>query len=1080
MMGRFVQLVGLLCMGFGLLGIVLELNGNPALVALANPCIYGNAVPGAKNALGSAAPASTPTPGGVLQAAPVLTPPPAIATPVPTATPHDAKQLGSYPVFAPTESLSQPVATPTPTPLPAATATPTAAPSLPPCPSHTHRFFGEGPIEFSGTGALDVGTHINQSSEAGLTPTSISQNQYTAGMQFQISRRTDLASLVVSEALGEYNGTTNLSGLDIAYSTPKYIANYGQITGPADTQLSNGSFNQGLTFGIPRGRSEWDIIAARTTGINDESFRVGALRHSLAYPSGALLSQTLFAAFGEQGGNALTFDQAYTRFTARNSLRLELALTRALRIPTVPDGTRIAYALSDNITGPRVSTSLSYTAIPNGYVALGQVQYAQDQLQITQRRPFIGRGSIDFSYNQVRADTLGSIALTQSGVVNVVEQLGKYVNSQWLANISTESSGGDTQRQRQFSLSLGEQFHGLSLQETLGTTSTVDALAGDSLLNTYDVALSKAVLGGYLAISSDVERGHSYGFPTSQSDSVAAFTHPVGRKAQLSVSLEQLRNDSLGTIGQSTKEFTTTVSATRQFSPVVGLRLTYAKTHQSGTFGGTASYLNFDIVGPLSIGSAARYNGRPNPNLPATISGKIFYETPGGQYGILGTRGLSNVLVSLDGGLTQRTDATGSYEFRFVRPGAHIVSIAPGTLPAGTIADTTSQSLNVQGGQTITVDFQAGQFAGVGGTVTTLINGKETPVPGVLVQVDNKYRGYTGSDGTYEIGHLDSGKHTVEIDNDSLPATLAVKGESSHDVTVSTGGVTTQDFELVGLGSISGEVLFAGDGGLGDLIPAANVYVVADPGEHASITGEDGTFLIDNLPPGQYTLSLDQDTLPDGQSVIQGPDGLIDVEGGSAIKGIEFKLGPQAKMVVMGFGGGSSASVAVNFRPSKVPPNGAVEVLVTTDEPHARSVTAQSDLWGTLPLHFDKSEHAWVATIPIPQVENRDYPVHVEVKGPKSGSTDSVLTVSNSVPLVYAHGTPANPHPGQPVRVVARILAAHVQAGDLLTLDDGTSLHLPAPHGTIYAFSFTAKHALPYHGLIFTKNGTRVPFIIGP
>jgi hypothetical protein len=81
--------------------------------------------------------------------------------------------------------------------------------------------------------------------------------------------------------------------------------------------------------------------------------------------------------------------------------------------------------------------------------------------------------------------------------------------------------------------------------------------------------------------------------------------------------------------------------------------------------------------------------------------------------------------------------------------------------------------------------------------------------------------------------------------------------------------------------------------------------------------------------------------------------------------------------------------------------------------------------------------------------------------------------------LIYARGTPANPRPGQAVRVIARILAA-VQPGDQVVLEDGQTLKLPAGNGHIYAFTIRVKHPLPYHGLIFQKNGTRLPFVIGP
>jgi hypothetical protein len=131
-------------------------------------------------------------------------------------------------------------------------------------------------------------------------------------------------------------------------------------------------------------------------------------------------------------------------------------------------------------------------------------------------------------------------------------------------------------------------------------------------------------------------------------------------------------------------------------------------------------------------------------------------------------------------------------------------------------------------------------------------------------------------------------------------------------------------------------------------------------------------------------------------------------------------------------------------------------------------------------LHYDAGKGQWLATVPIPAVPDQDYSVHVDVTGAKNGGADTVITVTHKIPLIYARGTPSNPRTGQVVRVVAKILAANVAAGDLLVLEDGAQLRLPAPSGNIYAFSITVKHELPYHGLIFTKAGARYPFVILP
>ena len=904
-MGRSLQVMGLLLMACALIWGSLLGSGSLVLVALANPCVpfqQGvNVISSQKVPYGTTAPANTPTPNPLIQAANVVTPPPGLQVPIALPSGHVAKLPTSIPVFGPSENLQPASPTPMPTPGPTLTPPPAAVvatPSLPPCPTNRHRLFGSGPIVFSGTGAVDVGAHSASTSAEGLTSASQSADQYTAGLQLQASRRTDQTSTTISDSVGEYNGIATIQGLDVAYNTAKYSLNYGLVQGPSDTQLSSGSFDQGLTLGVPRGRSEYDLIIARTSGVNGEEFRVGAIRHSTSYPNGSLLSETFYDAFGEQGGNSRTLDTAYSKFSGISSLRLEVAATNSRDIQTVPDGTRIAYAFTDNLNGTRTSTTIGYSAIPYGYVSLGQLQYGQDQFEFTNRRPLFKGGTLTFNLNDITQNVAGTITKTVSDVLSLNLPLGKTFTSQWLFNDSSNSSQGASQKQLQYGLTLSELLFKSTVQETFNEVSSSGSFGGNSTETLLGLNFSRAAFGGYIALqyqqdkvtgsgelpssttgnslggtSSTVASATSVAANSNQSDILVSYARNIGAKAQISLSEEKLSSDQFGAGGGLTSELVSTVAITRRISPIVSLRTTYSRTRQTGISAGSTGYFNVDIVGPLSIGSAARYNGRPNPNLPATIQGRVYLVSGASQYGLLGSRGFSNVLVTLDGGLTERTDATGAYQFSFIKPGPHIVSIATGTLPAGTVADTASQSLLIQGGQIASVDFTAGQFAGVGGTVSTSVNGKVEPVAGVLITVDDKYRGYTGVDGVYEVGHLSNGEHKVTIDDSTLPANLSVSGDQTQQVSVSTGRITSLDWKLLGLGSITGQVLEAGNGGFGDLVPAGNVYVVADPGEHASITGPDGTFLIDNLPPGSYTLSLDQDTLPDEQTISKDPMG---------------------------------------------------------------------------------------------------------------------------------------------------------------------------------------------------------------
>ncbi|MDQ2680044.1 MAG: hypothetical protein M3Y21_03355 [Candidatus Eremiobacteraeota bacterium] len=928
----------------------------------------------------------------------------------------------------------------------------------------------------SGTGGLDVGTHRTTSSLGG----SENQNEVGLSMQLSASRRTERSSLVLNQVLGANNGLYNAAQINLAYTTPQYILAYGPVNGPSDTQLSNGAFNRGLTLGIPHGADELDFVAARTTGVNNEGFRVGGIRHTKAYTKGLLLSESAYFARGDQGGDDSIFDLSVGRYRAGQTLRGEVALSHSRGLFGVPDGTRLAYALHADLSGARSSTSIAYTTIPLGYVALGQTQYAQSSLTFTNRRNLGDRGALTFDYGDLRSDINDEIARTTHETLNLNLRLARSVNLQTLVNFSRNSSPNVTTLEKDAGLSLSEQVRGFTFSQTAqASTVTGNNGTGASTQSQYAFGLTHPLFKGFLTLQSDLGRLSGGGGLTIQNENYASYNRPVGRKTDLGVSFDTQKTQTSGGFAPSSYTSQTfVVNMLRRISSAVAVRVSYGRTRQTGAGGGSAHYLNVDFVGPLAFGAAARYAGRANPHLPSVIQGHVYLQDAASSYGLVGNRGIPNALITLDGGVTQRTDGTGAFEFRFVHPGNHTLTLATGSLPGGVIADAGTQNFSVQGGQVAVVDFGAGNFAGVGGHVFIQSGGAQTGLAGIGLAVDGDQHAYTAADGSYQIGHLSPGKHTVAIIPASLPANVGNQGLTEKSIDVSQGTVTSLDWLLAGLGSIKGVVLYTGDAGFGDLKGARNVYVVADPGAHAAITDDDGSFIIDNLPPGQYTLSLDSDTLPDGQAVTQGPEGPVAVTGDEAVGGMVFKIGPAAKQVILTFSGGSKAAVNANFVPEKAPAGALVDLVVSTDQKHPKSVLAQSDVFGNFPLHFNAKRDAWIAQVAVPPLQNGDYAVHVDVQGQRSGGADASLTVDNKIPLVYARAFPGNAKPGQTVRVTARVLGA-VAAGDTMYFEDGNKLKLPVPNGHIFAFSVRiGPRGLPYRGFILNKRGERIPIVV--
>jgi hypothetical protein len=1029
-------------------------------------------------------------------------PPSAVPTQVPTSEP--ILPPAGLTVIPPRGGGDDPVAGVSPLPTPTATPpegitedttvgqpVPTVAPraTAAPCPRTRHSLFGSGPLTVSGNGGLDLGEHDSSTSGG------FSQNQGQVGlsMLFELARRTQQTSLVIDQGIGGSQNAYNLSQVSVGYSTPNYLASFGPVNGPNDTQLSSGSYNRGLTMTFPRGQDEIDLIAARTTGSTGESFSVAGLRHSRALKAGLLFSQALYLARGDNGGSDGLLDLALGRYRTGQTYRGEVAVSSSHGLFDVADGNHIAYALHADLSGKVSSTSLAFTSIPDDFAALGQVQYAQRSFLGSYRRT-LHRGDFTAEVSTISSNVGGQVSSTQqqTGALDLPFLFHGTMNLS--ESLELSSSQGATSLDRTSGLTLNEIFAGTGLTQTISLSSfssngvapsVQTATPTNGTQSEYDLGLSRSLFRGFLTSQFSHNVYSSAGTQTVLNSGGFTYDHPLGRKADVAYSynVQRVVNNGIdaqtvqaGALGQAT----TTISVTRRLSPLVALRVLEGETTQVGAGGGSAHYLNVDVVGPLAIGNAARYTGRGNPNLPAVVTGHVYLVQAASSFGLVGNLGIPNVLITIDGATTQRTDTNGAYEFQFVKPGLHTITIADATLPVGAIADTSTQSFTVQGGQVATVDFAAGAFAGIGGFVLSELGGGGTQaIPGIDIVVDGQQHGYTGPDGHYQIGHLQPGRHTVAIDADSLPATVQLNGPTEQNVDVVEGRIATLNWTVQGLGSIQGSVLYASNAGFGNLVGARNIYVVAEPGDRAAITDDDGNFIIDNVPSGNYTLSLDADTIPDGQGIIQAPDGSVAVTANNAVDGLLFKLGPVAKAVVFTFNGSSQApAISANFSPQRVPDGAIVTLRVSVTDKRAKAVTARGDGFGSIAFHKD-GPGQWSARVFVPETMSPgQHSVRVAVTGGKGGSADAALTIDPKIALVVAHTQPSHPRPGELVKVALRVLA-DVGEGDKVYFEDGATATLGSPSGQVYAFTIRMwSKPGPYQGLLITRRGQRLQFTI--
>jgi hypothetical protein len=197
---------------------------------------------------------------------------------------------------------------------------------------------------------------------------------------------------------------------------------------------------------------------------------------------------------------------------------------------------------------------------------------------------------------------------------------------------------------------------------------------------------------------------------------------------------------------------------------------------------------------------------------------------------------------------TAVTDDDGRYLIDDNPPGSYTVAVTP---PDGYTGGGPAQGVTVTTGVVPgPVDFTVTRRPSLSGTIT----GPDGPAVGVTVTVHNDGRTLTtvtDGDGRYEFDGLTDAPTEVSV---TPPAGyLAPQAREFDDLAQDRTGV---DFTLTRAGTISGAVT---DGG--DPLPGVTVDVTGPTGTQHATTDADGTFTVDRLVPGTYTITV---TPPDG------------------------------------------------------------------------------------------------------------------------------------------------------------------------------------------------------------------------
>lgn len=967
--------------------------------------------------------------------------------------------------------------TPAPTPSPQLQAEPVAA-SPSPSPKASRR--RGAPLRFSLTGNLTMGERSELSTRGDaasgtLTDSSLSTSTNNAGLLARIERRTASTSFELSVPAGFAVHSTTLGELQAGYYTPRFGFVYGAQPLNFLGGVPLGNTQRGLALVLPlKGGDVTMFDGPSGAGYGAGTERVSGLRARTLY------RQTLFE-FGAARARATDGSGHIDDFVfgfAQNRGLLSHSFEGAVQNQSddAGDGARAsAYQYRADYGSNTFYASGTVRRTSDGFMSLGSGFMQRDDFASFGIHGYLGRTNASLDSNLERSGTGASETDTRRNNLSLSRYFDRS-NVTALATLSdqrTISSFGTTW-QGGASGQLGFNIRDISAIVGVNALRTSNSFGGQNATMNYSGALQRQ-FGSYMA-STGYQVTRQTGLDGQlQSVGNVAVTRTFGTTSFTLSNAFSHQLTAISNVIETTPQFT----VTRRLSPALALAVNYGEqrtTDKMNPSGNARTRIfGVQIAAPFAIGSGV-VQGRIDPNLPATISGIVVDDTNATQFtsfmSAIGN-GVGNVAVVLDGNDVQRTDLSGRFQFNFVKPGVHQLRLETASLPRGVTADQPFATLTVLGGQSGQVNFRLGSYGGVEGH----LNGRDAsgalfPLPNVVLRLDGTLMTTTGPLGAYGFGRLSAGTHVVSIEPTSVAANVGF-ADLKQTVTVRNGEISVADFTAAPLGSIEGKLVYDRSLAPDFTGPVLNAYVVAEPGEHAAITDDQGNFIIDNLTAGTYTIDVDPETLPeDTGSITSSQTVTLDASGHAA--GVTFTIGRKVKQVVFSFKT-EETPLTATLSQNRLPPGGSATIAV--DAPESSSGVTAELLSKRTPLHYDKTRKKWTGTVIVPlTARGGNVEVTAEINDKKAAAANASLTIDPSMPLVSITMEPHDPVRGQFVHVRARFLA-DVAPGTSIKWMDGQVTHLLKPiSGRVYEFNVKISEQ-PMRGLLLTQGG-ELPIIL--
>jgi LPXTG-motif cell wall-anchored protein len=342
-------------------------------------------------------------------------------------------------------------------------------------------------------------------------------------------------------------------------------------------------------------------------------------------------------------------------------------------------------------------------------------------------------------------------------------------------------------------------------------------------------------------------------------------------------------------------------------SPVIGVAETFTCSFDAFLAGdhGDPDHVN-TVSATVDDGDGSTETASGTETVPfdaadGTLTGHLFIDSDGDGFQDVGEpdlQGVDVIIIDADGityTVTSGVDGDWSVD---VALGDAALAVDLLTVPSGyeltTANDTQTGTVSAGGTASDPIGYRP-EPASLSGTVFLDLNGdgvRTYPEPGLAgvtvdlvdasgVQIDTTT---TNADGGYGFGGLPPGTYTVEVDESTIPAGLVISGDPDAVLDAETTGTLEAgddeddlDFAYEGTGSIGDTVwLDEDEDGVEDAgeDPIAGVVVELrwagfdgvfgtsdDWVFPVEVTGSDGRYRFWDLPPGEYRVAVDLDTV---------------------------------------------------------------------------------------------------------------------------------------------------------------------------------------------------------------------------